>query len=100
MLPNQMLRPSPSIASPRGRAFCFAAKWGNTAVAAGEKAAAIIEAAKDMLINTDRPVVNIAYDLSYSETNYFSKTFKKKVGVTPTEYREQHLNGQMMKIGG
>ena len=59
-----------------------------------------IEAAKDMLVNTDRPVVNIAYDLSYSETNYFSKTFKKKVGVTPTEYREQHLNGQMMKIGG
>ena len=59
-----------------------------------------IEAAKDMLVNTDRPVVNIAYDLSYSETNYFSKTFKKKVGVTPTEYREQHLNNQMGKIGG
>ena len=59
-----------------------------------------IEAAKDMLVNTDRPVVNIAYDLSYSETNYFSKTFKKKVGVTPTEYREQHLHGQMTKIGG
>ena len=58
-----------------------------------------IEAAKDMLINTDRPVVNIAYDLSYSETNYFSKTFKKKVGVTPTEYREQHLRGQGAKIG-
>ena len=59
-----------------------------------------IEAAKDMLVNTDRPVVNIAYHLSYSETNYFSKTFKKKVGVTPTEYREQHLNGQVVKIGG
>jgi AraC-like DNA-binding protein len=59
-----------------------------------------IEAAKDMLVNTDRPVVNIAYDLSYSETNYFSKTFKKKVGVTPTEYREQHLHGQTVKIGG
>ena len=58
-----------------------------------------IEAAKDMLVNTDRPVVNIAYDLSYSETNYFSKTFKKKVGVTPTEYREQHLNG-LVKVGG
>ena len=58
-----------------------------------------IEAAKDMLVNTDRPVVNIAYDLSYSETNYFSKTFKKKVGVTPTEYREQHLHSQGMKIG-
>ncbi len=59
-----------------------------------------IEAAKDMLVNTDRPVVNIAYDLSYSETNYFSKTFKKKVGVTPTEYREQHLQRQALKIGG
>lgn len=59
-----------------------------------------IEAAKDMLVNTDRPVVNIAYDLSYSETNYFSKTFKKKVGVTPTEYREQHLQDQVAKIGG
>ncbi len=59
-----------------------------------------IEAAKDMLVNTDRPVVNIAYDLSYSETNYFSKTFKKKVGVTPTEYREQHLNPQGAKTGG
>lgn len=59
-----------------------------------------IEAAKDMLLHTDRPVVNIAYDLSYSETNYFSKTFKKKVGVTPTEYRERHLNGQAAKIGG
>jgi len=59
-----------------------------------------IEAAKDMLVNTDRPVVNIAYDLSYSETNYFSKTFKKKVGVTPTEYREQHLNGQVLKDDG
>ena len=59
-----------------------------------------IEAAKDMLVNTDRPVVNIAYDLSYSETNYFSKTFKKKVGVTPTEYRERHLNAQGVKIGG
>ena len=58
-----------------------------------------IEAAKDMLVNTDRPVVNIAYDLSYSETNYFSKTFKKKVGVTPTEYREQHLHGQGAKLG-
>ncbi len=59
-----------------------------------------IEAAKDMLENTDRPVINIAYDLSYSETNYFSKTFKKKVGVTPTEYREQHLNRQGARAGG
>lgn len=48
-----------------------------------------IEFAKDMLLNTDMPVLNIAYELSYNETNYFSKAFKKKVGVTPTEFREQ-----------
>lgn len=49
-----------------------------------------IESAKKMLLDTDMPVINIAYELSYSETNYFSKAFKKKVGVTPTEYRESH----------
>lgn len=49
-----------------------------------------IEYAKEMLINTDMPIINIAYDLSYNETNYFSKAFKKKVGITPTEYREKY----------
>lgn len=48
-----------------------------------------IEIAKQMLLDTDLPVINIAYELSYSETNYFSKAFKKKVGLTPTEYRER-----------
>ena len=49
-----------------------------------------ISAAKDMLTDTDMPVINIAYELSYSETNYFGKAFKKKVGLTPTEYRERY----------
>lgn len=50
-----------------------------------------IEIAQQMLLDTDMPVINIAYELSYSETNYFSKAFKKKVGVTPTEYRNAAL---------
>ena len=53
-----------------------------------------ISAAKDMLTDTDMPVINIAYELSYSETNYFGKAFKKKVGLTPTEYRERHQRGR------
>lgn len=57
-----------------------------------------IEFAKDMLENTDMPVINIAYELSYNETNYFSKAFKKKVGVTPTEYREQCLRQPRAKL--
>lgn len=47
-----------------------------------------IELAKQMLLDTDMPVINISYELSYGETNYFSKAFKRKVGVTPTEFRE------------
>ena len=48
-----------------------------------------IELAKQMLLDTDMPVINISYELSYGETNYFSKAFKRKVGVTPTEFRER-----------
>ncbi|GFI29539.1 MAG: response regulator transcription factor [Lachnospiraceae bacterium] len=47
-----------------------------------------IEVAREMLADTDMPVISIAYELSYSEANYFSKAFKRKVGMTPTEYRE------------
>lgn len=50
-----------------------------------------IEIAKDMLQNTDMPVINIACELSYNETNYFSKVFKKKVGLSPTEYRQRFI---------
>lgn len=50
-----------------------------------------IEIAKEMLGNTDQPVLNVALELSYSDANYFSKVFKKNVGITPIEYREQHL---------
>lgn len=49
-----------------------------------------MEIAKEMLVNTDEPVVNIAIELSYNEANYFSKSFKSKVGMTPTEYRERY----------
>lgn len=48
-----------------------------------------IEIAKDMLINTDVPIINIALDLSYHEPNYFSKVFKKSTGLTPTEFRRE-----------
>lgn len=49
-----------------------------------------MEIAKEMLINTDEPIVNISIELSYNEANYFSKAFKSNVGVTPTEYREKY----------
>ena len=51
-----------------------------------------IDIAKDMLVNTDVPIINIALDLSYHEPNYFSKVFKKSTGMTPTEYRKRYKN--------
>lgn len=49
-----------------------------------------MELAKELLENTNMPVINISYELSYTEANYFSKAFKKKNGLTPSEYRELH----------
>lgn len=43
-----------------------------------------------MLTESDMTVIQIARDLSYNGANYFSKAFKKKLGMTPTEYRELH----------
>ena len=54
----------------------------------------------ELLRTTGRTTSDIAYACGFSDPKYFSKTFKKKVGVTPTEYREQHLNGQAAKTGG
>ncbi|MEC1714872.1 response regulator [Schinkia azotoformans] len=48
-----------------------------------------IQKAKDLLESTDMPVLNIALELNYQEANYFSKVFKKIVGVTPTDYRKE-----------
>lgn len=47
-----------------------------------------IERAKDLLSSTQYSMKEICNMSGYSDPNYFSKSFKKKVGVTPTEYRE------------
>ncbi len=51
----------------------------------------IIEAkmdkAKDFLTNTSYPIRHVAEILGYTDPNYFVRVFKKKTGVTPTEYR-------------
>lgn len=48
-----------------------------------------IENAKKLLQNKDISIKNVCVDTGYSDPNYFSRIFKKLVGVTPTEYRER-----------
>ncbi|MCR5684171.1 MAG: response regulator [Lachnospiraceae bacterium] len=47
-----------------------------------------IDRAKELLGTTSYSMKEIGVMSGYSDPNYFSKTFKKNVGVTPTEYRE------------
>jgi two-component system response regulator YesN len=47
-----------------------------------------MDKAKDLLATTQYSMKEICAKVGYSDPNYFSKTFKKNVGVTPTEYRE------------
>lgn len=48
-----------------------------------------LDRAKLMLAHTTKPVLRIAGELDFQPLNYFSRTFKKHTGQTPTEYRQQ-----------
>jgi two-component system response regulator YesN len=50
-----------------------------------------MEKARDLLANTDIPIINISLELSYNGPNYFSRVFKKSSGVTPSQYRDTKL---------
>ena len=45
------------------------------------------EKAKELLSSTDYSMKEICTMCGYSDPNYFSRSFKKNVGVTPTEYK-------------
>ena len=48
-----------------------------------------IEKAKQLIRERELSVKEIAEKLSFDTPNYFSKTFKKKTGLTPLEYRKR-----------
>jgi len=47
----------------------------------------LIEEAKNILMNSNSSVSEIAYSLGFEYPQYFSKLFKQKTGQTPIEYR-------------
>ncbi|OGV75276.1 MAG: hypothetical protein A3K19_09065 [Lentisphaerae bacterium RIFOXYB12_FULL_65_16] len=46
--------------------------------------------AKQLLVNADMTVKEIAFSLGYKEPAYFQRVFKKQVGLTPLVYRRKH----------
>lgn len=45
--------------------------------------------ARQLLVETDRSVIDIGLEIGYSSPSHFSQVFKREVGVTPTHYRKQ-----------
>ena len=47
----------------------------------------LIEEAKNILLNTDHSVSEVAYALGFEYPQYFSKLFKQKTGQSPVAFR-------------
>lgn len=47
-----------------------------------------MEKAKELLQSSTLSMKEICGEVGYADPNYFSRTFKKNVGLTPTEYKE------------
>jgi len=45
--------------------------------------------AKNLLINSDKSISEIGFELGFNEKSYFTTVFKKKSGQTPSEFRDE-----------
>ncbi|MDV7341261.1 helix-turn-helix transcriptional regulator [Terasakiella sp. A23] len=50
----------------------------------------LLDEAKNLLLQPDKTVAEVAYQLGFDYPQYFSRLFKKKIGQSPKEYREQN----------
>lgn len=51
----------------------------------------LIDEAKNLLLEPGTTVASVAYQLGFEYPQYFSRLFKKKVGVSPAEFRDHHM---------
>ena len=49
-----------------------------------------IEKGKELLVNTDMSIADIALSIGYSNQNYFNTVFKKSDSIPPLEYRNKY----------
>jgi AraC family transcriptional activator of pobA len=50
----------------------------------------VIDVAKERIFDIDKSISEVAYDLGFKYPQHFTRLFKQKVGLSPTEYR--HMN--------
>ncbi len=49
-----------------------------------------LNAAKNLLLDHDKQIKNIAYSCGFESNYYFTRYFKRSTGLTPTEFRTKH----------
>jgi two-component system response regulator YesN len=54
-----------------------------------------IEKAKKLLMDSRYKITDISAKVGYNDGNYFGKSFKKIVGLSPSEFREKYLEGKI-----
>lgn len=50
----------------------------------------LIDEAKNLLLKPDLSIAQVAFELGFEYPQYFSRLFKKKEGISPTEYIESY----------
>lgn len=53
-----------------------------------------IKHAKKLLETTDMSITELAYELGFSSSNYFSTVFKKTLNITPQQYKKNFMSNQ------
>jgi len=56
-----------------------------------------IEEAKRLLIHSDRSIADVARATGFGQQDLFSRTFRRSVGMAPSEYRRQHYSSGWAK---
>lgn len=75
--------------SPRYLSDSLKAETGKTAI--DHIHLYLLDEAKNLLLEPNITISEAAYKLGFEYPHYFSRLFKKKLGINPTEYQKQHL---------
>jgi AraC-like DNA-binding protein len=89
-LPTVGLMASKMHLSPRYLSDLLKAETGKTAIELIHLF--LVGEAKNLLRGADQTVAEIAYSLGFENLPYFSRLFKKEVGLSPQQYKKQYLN--------
>ena len=57
-----------------------------------------LQHARQLLVDVNAKIINVAYESGYRHLGLFNAMFKKRFGVTPSEWRQQNLAPQPKKI--